>query len=47
MRHYRERLEGDTPHVDAQLDGKAVLLAVTAGYHPPCFGQSPAFRSPP
>ncbi len=44
--HYQERLEWDTTHGDAHLHGKAVLLAVTAGYHPPWFGQPPAFPKP-
>lgn len=40
---YEERLEWDYTHGPEHLHGKAVLLAVKAGAHPPWYGQPPAF----
>ena len=41
--HYEERLEWDYTHGPEHLHGKAILLAVKAGAHPPWFGAPPAF----
>ncbi len=40
---YEERLEWDYTHGPAHQHGKAVLLAVRAGFHPPWYGQPAAF----
>lgn len=40
---YEERLEWDYTHGPEHLHGKAILLAVKAGAHPPWYGQPPAF----
>lgn len=40
---YEERLEWDYTHGPDHLHGKAVLLAVRSGHHPPWYGQPPAF----
>ena len=40
---YEERLEWDYTHGPEHLHGKAVLLAVREGAHPPWYGQPPAF----
>ena len=40
---YQERLEWDYTHGAEHQHGKAILLAVRAGYHPEWFGQPPAF----
>lgn len=43
---YEERLEWDTTHGPPHQHGKAILLAVRAGYHPDWFGQPAAFPRP-
>lgn len=40
---YEERLEWDYTHGPEHLHGKAVLLAVRQGHHPPWYGQPAAF----
>ncbi|TWU06450.1 class I SAM-dependent methyltransferase [Stieleria varia] len=40
---YEERLEWDYTHGPEHLHGKAILLAVRAGFHPPYYGQPAAF----
>ena len=40
---YEERLEWDYTHGPEHLHGKAILLAVKAGAHPPWYGQPAAF----
>lgn len=40
---YEERLEWDYTHGPEHQHGKAVLLAVRSGYHPPWYGQPAAF----
>lgn len=40
---YEERLEWDYTHGPEHQHGKAVLLAVRAGFHPEWYGQPPAF----
>lgn len=40
---YEERLEWDYTHGPEHLHGKAILLAVKSGAHPPWYGQPPAF----
>jgi len=40
---YEERLEWDYTHGPEHLHGKAILLAVRSGYHPPWYGQPAAF----
>ncbi len=40
---YEERLEWDYTHGPEHLHGKAILLAVKAGAHPPWYGQPVAF----
>lgn len=40
---YEERLEWDYTHGPEHQHGKAVLLAVRAGFHPPWYGQPAAF----
>jgi cyclopropane fatty-acyl-phospholipid synthase-like methyltransferase len=40
---YEERLEWDYTHGPSHQHGKAVLLAVRAGFHPPWYGQPAAF----
>lgn len=40
---YEERLEWDYTHGAEHLHGKAILLAVHEGYHPPWYGQPAAF----
>lgn len=43
---YEERLEWDRTHGPEHLHGKAILLAVREGYHPPYYGQPAAFPRP-
>lgn len=43
---YEERLEWDYTHGPEHQHGKAVLLAVRAGFHPPWYGQPAAFPRP-
>lgn len=43
---YEERLEWDHTHGPEHQHGKAVLLAVRAGFHPPWYGQPAAFPRP-
>ncbi|TWT56417.1 class I SAM-dependent methyltransferase [Allorhodopirellula solitaria] len=40
---YEERLEWDYTHGPEHQHGKAILLAVRSGFHPPWFGQPAAF----
>ncbi len=40
---YEERLEWDYTHGPEHLHGKAMMLAVRAGHHPPWYGQPAAF----
>jgi len=40
---YEERLEWDYTHGSEHQHGKAILLAVRAGWHPEWYGQPPAF----
>ena len=40
---YEERLEWDYTHGPEHLHGKAILLAVREGHHPPWYGQPAAF----
>lgn len=44
---YEERLEWDYTHGPEHLHGKAILLAVRDGYHPPWYGQPAAFPKAP
>lgn len=40
---YEERLEWDYTHGPEHLHGKAILLAIRSGHHPPYYGQPVAF----